>query len=144
MTTRTEFLGRIRTAMGRTPGLFAAEPSVRPVRPRERLEVLRRELSERWRENLERFRQEFERVGGVLHRVTAATEVPDAIVRIAAAGGGRRVVAWHGDALGLDVATPLAARGLQASAAPATKGEGPKRQHRRGMDAETELGVQRV
>jgi L-lactate dehydrogenase complex protein LldG len=141
MTTRAEFLGRIRTQMGRTPGLFPAEPSARPARPRERLEVLRRELSERWRENLERFRHEFERVGGVLHRVTDAAEAPGAIARIAAERGLHRVVAWHGDALGLDVAAPLTARGLEATAAPAVEVPVAERERRRALAAAADLGV---
>jgi L-lactate dehydrogenase complex protein LldG len=141
MTTRAEFLARIRAEMGRAPGLFAAEVSVRPTRPRERLALLRRELSERWREDLERFGQEFERVGGVLHRVSAAAQVPDAIARIAAERGARRVVAWHGDALGLDVAAPLAAHGLQASAAPAAEVDADERGRRRALAADADLGV---
>jgi L-lactate dehydrogenase complex protein LldG len=141
VSTRAEFLGRIRTQMGRTRGLFAAEVSTRPARPRERLEVLRRELSERWRENLERFRQEFERVGGVLHRVSDASEVPEAIGRIAAERGLRRVVAWHGDALGLDVTAPLTARGLEATAAPATEVSAAERERRRALAAAADLGV---
>jgi L-lactate dehydrogenase complex protein LldG len=141
MSTRAEFVARIRTEMGRTPGLFAAEPSVRPARPRERFEVLRRELSERWREHLERFRHEFERVGGILHRVTDAAEVPEAIARLAAERGGRRVVAWHGEALGLDVAGPLAARGLQASAAPVAEVDAAERDRRRALAADADLGV---
>lgn len=141
MTTRAEFLARIRREVGRTAGLFAAEASVRPARPRERFEVLRRELSERWRENLERFEGEFERVGGIFHRVSAAGAVPDAVARIATERGARRVVAWHGDALGLDVATPLAAGGFQASAAPAVEVDAAERERRRTLAADADLGV---
>ncbi len=82
MTTRAEFLRRIRTEMGRTSGLFVAETSARPPAPRERLELLRRELAERWRENLRHFQRELEGVGGVLHQVTVAAEVPDAIAAL--------------------------------------------------------------
>jgi L-lactate dehydrogenase complex protein LldG len=141
VTTRAEFLGRIRTEMGRTPGRFVAETAARPSRPRERLEVLRRELSERWPDNLERFRREFERVGGVLHRVSVAAEVPEAIARVAAERGLRRVVAWHADALGLDVAAPLAARGLEATAAPASEVAAVERARRRALAAAADLGV---
>ena len=141
MTTRAEFLGRIRAQMGRTPGLFTAETSARPTRPAERLEVLRRELSERWRENLERFRHEFERVGGVLHRVADPGAVPDAIARIAGERGMHRVVAWHGEAIGLDVAAPLAARGLEATAAPAGEVPDAERQRLRATAAAADLGV---
>jgi L-lactate dehydrogenase complex protein LldG len=141
VTTRAEFLARIRTQMGRTRGLFQAETSMRPARPRERLEVLRRELSEHWRENLERFQHEFERVGGVLHRVSEAAEAPEVIAAIAAERGMHRVVAWHGDALGLEVAGPLAARGFDVTAAPAAEVPAAERQRRRALAAAAELGV---
>jgi L-lactate dehydrogenase complex protein LldG len=141
MTTRAEFLRRIRTEMGRTPGLFAAETSARPARPRERLDLLRRELSERWRETLGRFQLEFERVGGVLHQVARAAEVPEAIATLAAERGVQRVVAWHADALGLDVAAPLAARGLHTSAAPGVEVGAAERTERRELAAAADLGV---
>jgi L-lactate dehydrogenase complex protein LldG len=141
VTTRAEFLGRIRAEMGRAGARFAAETSARPARPRERLDVLRRELAERWRESLQRFTLEFERVGGVLHRVAAASEVPDAIARIAGERDMRRIVAWHGDALGLDVAGPLAARGLEAVAAPAMEVSAAERERRRHLAAAADLGV---
>jgi L-lactate dehydrogenase complex protein LldG len=51
------------------------------------------------------------------------------------------VVAWHGDALGLDVAAPLAAHGLQASAAPAAEVDADERGRRRGLAADADLGV---
>ena len=85
-------LGRIRAEMAKTPGLFAATPSARPARPRERLDVLRRELSERWPESLARFVREFERVGGVFHRVASVAQVPDVIASIAAEREMRKVV----------------------------------------------------
>jgi L-lactate dehydrogenase complex protein LldG len=127
--------------MGKTRGLFEAAPAPRPARPRERLEVLRRELSERWRENLERFTREFERVGGVLHRVGDAQQVPDVVARIAGERQLRSIVAWHGDALGLDVAGPLAARGLQTSAAPAAEVTAAERAQHRTLAATADLGV---
>ena len=141
MTTRAEFLGRIRTQMGRTPGLFPAEPSARPARPRERLEVLRRELSERWRENLDRFGREFERVAGVLHRVGAADEVPGVVARIAAERGMRKVVAWPAATLGLDVVAPLAAQGLEAAAMPGADVDARERERLRAVVAAADLGV---
>jgi L-lactate dehydrogenase complex protein LldG len=139
--TKAEFLARIRGEMGKTPGRFTAATAPRPARPSERLEILRRELAERWREDLERFTREFERVGGVLHRVREAREVPDAIARIAGERGLRSVVAWHADALGLDVAAPLAARGLETSAAPAAEVAASERAQRRALAAAADLGV---
>lgn len=139
--TKAEFLARIRSEMDRTRGLFEASPAPRPARPRERLALLRRELAERWRETLDRFTREFERVGGVLHRVVEAREVPDAIARIAGERQLKSVVAWHGDALGLDVADPLAARGLKTSAAPGTEVSAAERAQRRARAAAADLGV---
>lgn len=139
--TRTEFLARIRGEMGKTRGLFEASTTPRPARARERLDLLRRELSERWDQNLERFTREFERVGGVLHRVGEAREVPDAIARIAGERQLTSVVAWDGDALGLDVAEPLAARGLTTSAAPGVEVSAAEREQRRALAAAAELGV---
>jgi L-lactate dehydrogenase complex protein LldG len=141
VTTRAEFLARIRAEMDRTQGLFPATTAERPARPRQRLDLLRRELAEGWRENLERFAREFERVGGVLHRVTEAREVPEAIARIAGERGMRRVVAWHDDALGVDVAAPLGARGLEVSAAPAAEATAEERARRRALAAAADLGV---
>jgi len=139
--TKAEFLARIRSETGRTRGLFEASPPPRPARPRERLALLRRELAERWRETVDRFTREFERVGGVLHRVGEAREVPDAIARIAGERQLKSVVAWHGDALGLDVADPLAARGLKTSAAPDTEVSLTEREQRRALAAAADLGV---
>jgi L-lactate dehydrogenase complex protein LldG len=119
MTTRAEFFGRIRQAMGETSGLFAAAPTERPAQPRRLVETLRRELSERWPETLERFRGELERVGGVFHRVGALAEVADVVGGIARERGVRRVVTWHPSALGADLGGDLAAHGLEAEAMPA-------------------------
>lgn len=138
---RATFLARIRAEMGRTGGRTSARPSARPESPRARLEVLRREMSERWPESLARFTREFERVGGVLHRVTDPHEVPETIARIARERGMHRVVAWHAHALGLDVASALGAHGLQTSAAPAAEVDGPERERRRALAAAADLGV---
>ena len=141
MTTRAEFIARIRSEMGRARGIPLARPSARPARPRERWDILRRELSERWRENLERFVREFERVGGVFHRVGEAAEAPATIARVASERGMQRVVTWHAGPLGLDVASALTARGLQASAAPAGEVTAAERAERRAVAAAADLGV---
>jgi L-lactate dehydrogenase complex protein LldG len=141
VTTRAEFLRRIRTEVSRTPGLVPAETSAPLAGAGERVALLRRELSERWRENLERFGRELERVGGVLHRVATSGEVADTIARLAGERGMRRTVAWHEGALGLDVATALAARGMAATGAPATEVDADERDRRRGLAAAAELGV---
>ena len=141
MSTRSEFLGRIRTEMGRTAGLFPATPSVRPTRPRERLEVLRRELSERWPESLARFVREFERVGGVFHRVARPADVSDVIASIAAERQMQRVVSWHPEALRLELAGPLTSRGLQVSAMPGGEVPAAERERLRAVVAAADLGV---
>src|SRR5438874_3218296 len=141
MTTRAEFLERIRAEVARTQGLPAREPAVRPARPHERLDVLRRELSERWRENLERFGRELERVGGVLHRVAEAADVVDVVARIAAERAMDKVVAWPGATLGLDVTAPLAARGLQATLMPGAEVGSAERERLRDVAAAAQLGV---
>jgi L-lactate dehydrogenase complex protein LldG len=138
---RATFLARIRAEMGRAGGRAPAQPSARPESPRARLEVLRREMSERWRESLARFTREFERVGGVLHRVADAHEVPETIAGIARERGMHRVIAWNADALGVDVATALAARGLQTSAAPDIEVDARERERRRAVAAAADLGV---
>ena len=127
--------------MARTSGLFAATPSARPARPRERLDVLRRELSERWPESLARFVREFERVGGVFHRVASVAQVPDVIASIAAEREMRKVVSWHPEALRLDLAAPLTGRGLQVSAMPGGEVTAVERERLRAVVAAADLGV---
>ena len=141
MTTRAEFFERIRgeVARGRGAGLGTTAP--RPAKPGERLEMLRRELSERWRENLDRFGREFERVAGVLHRVGGADEVPGVVARIAAERGMRKVVAWPAATLGLDVVAPLAAHGLEAAAMPGAEVDARERERLRALAAAADLGV---
>lgn len=141
MTDRAAFLARIRAEMGRVRGRAPAAAAARPARARERLELLRRELSERWESSLRRFTREFERVGGAVHRVREAREAPEVIAAIAGERDARRVVAWHPDALGLDVAAPLTARGLEVSAAPDVERDAAERQRRRAVAAAADLGV---
>jgi L-lactate dehydrogenase complex protein LldG len=141
LTTRAEFLARIRREMGRAPGAPMGAVSVRSARPRERLELLRRELAERWRDTLARFTYEFERVGGVFHRVADAAAVVPAIARLAEEQGMRRAVTWHATTLGVEVAAPLAARGLQAEVAPAAEVDAAERARLRAIAAAADLGV---
>lgn len=141
MTTRAQFLSRIRDEMGRAGRVPAGAVAPRPARPRERLDLLRRELAERWVDNLARFTREFERVGGVLHRVGAVGEVAPLIARLAAERGMRTVVTWDAGALGVDVATPLAAGGLQATPAPPAEVDAGERARLRAIAAGADLGV---
>jgi L-lactate dehydrogenase complex protein LldG len=141
VTTKAEFFARIRSEMARAHGVPAGAAAARPIRPRERLDLLRRELSERWRGTLERFAREFERVGGVLHRVAEAGEVAGVVEAIAAERRLRRVIAWPPAALGLDVASALAARGLDAVALPADDVVAAERERLRAVAAAADLGV---
>jgi L-lactate dehydrogenase complex protein LldG len=141
MTTRTDFLARIRGEMAKTRGLFPATPSARPVRPRERLDVLRRELSERWPAMLERFRAEFERVGGVFHRVPGVADVPAALARICGERDARSVVTWAVPALGIDAAPSLAAAGIAVHAMPAVVPSIDERARLRATIAHADVGV---
>src|SRR5207245_10855402 len=63
-TTSAEFLARIRGEMAKTRGLFPASPAERPAQPRQRLDLLRRELSERRPQTRARLRSAIARVAG--------------------------------------------------------------------------------
>src|SRR2546425_9286139 len=110
MTTRTEFLARIRTEVGKTPGLFSARTAPRPSDPRAATEAIRRELAERWPQALERFQTEFERVAGVFHRAASLAGVPQVVARIAREREVRRLGAWHARAPGAAPLDALPAR----------------------------------
>jgi L-lactate dehydrogenase complex protein LldG len=150
MTERAAFLQRIRSEMARAQSGAASaahRPGVagtasRPERPREMVEILRRELAERWRETLERFRVEFERVAGVYHRVAGVDDVPDVIGAIARERGSRRAITWHPGPLGVDWRDALAARGLGTVAMPVAGVEpAGERQALRDLIAAADLGV---
>jgi L-lactate dehydrogenase complex protein LldG len=73
--------------------------------------------------------------------VADARAVLETIAAIAGERGAQRVVAWHADALGLDVAAPLAGHGLATSAAPAAEVPAAERERRRALAAAADLGV---
>ena len=75
MTSRAQFLGRVRAEMAKTRGLFPATVAQRPSDPLEAAALLRRQLAERWPQALDRFREEFERVSGVFHRVESLADI---------------------------------------------------------------------
>jgi len=141
VTSKADFLARIRTEMAKTPGLFAASPAARPARPGERLEVLRRELSERWPQMLERFRAEFERVAGIFHRVSSAAEVPAVLERICRERAARRLMAWPPEELGVAIAPGLAAAGISVESMPRALVPESERRRLRDVAAEADLGV---
>jgi L-lactate dehydrogenase complex protein LldG len=141
VTTREEFLTRVRGEMAKTPGLFTAKPSDRPARPRERLEMLRRELSERWPQSVERFRAEFERVAGVFHRVPTAADVPALLERLCRERDARSVVTWGPEALGVDVVPTLTGAGIAVEAMPHVVPPAAERGRLRELIAHADLGV---
>ena len=140
MTTRSEFLDRIRSEMGKTQGRFAAQPTPRPARPSDAADIVRRQLAERWPETLQRFREEFERVGGVFHRVARAADVPGIVGTLARERSARRLVAWHAAGVGADLAAPLRAHGLGVDVVTAGSG-GVERQQIRAAAAAADLGL---
>jgi L-lactate dehydrogenase complex protein LldG len=140
MTTRAEFMGRVRAEMAKTTGLFPAATAPRPARPREAAELVRREMAERWPAALAKFREEFERVAGVFHRVASLAEVPGVIRAIAADRGAREIVTWEPAALGFDLRPSLGREGLAVMVAPPGGGDEPRRRHREEA-ARAGLGV---
>lgn len=141
MTTRVDFMARIRAEVARAQPLFTASPAPRPRQPLEQAHAVRRQLAERWPETLERFRREFERVGGVFHRVPELGAASDAIAAIARERGMRRAVTWDAAALGADVAGELARRGLEARAMPGEVPDVDARAFLRAAVAAADLGV---
>jgi L-lactate dehydrogenase complex protein LldG len=141
VTTRADFLHRIRAQMARTPALFPAAVSLRPARPREVADTIRRELAERWPATLERFQTEFEAVGGVLHRVATVQEVPGVVGRLARERGAGSVVAWHPSALGFDPAPGLTAEKLTPHAMPDALPDATERRALRETIATTPIGL---
>jgi L-lactate dehydrogenase complex protein LldG len=141
VSSRAEFLDRIRGQMAKAPGAFTAAPSLRSARPREVAETIRRELSERWRETLDTFQREFERVGGVLHRVPTTAEVAGVVGRLARERSAEGVIAWHPSALGFDPSPGLQGEGLRVHGMPAAVPEAEIRRELRQIIATTPIGL---
>lgn len=140
MTTRAEFLLRIRTEMRRTTGQFPASTAARPERAAEAADTVRRQMAERWPVALQRFRQEFEGVSGVFHRVADITAAADVIRDIARAKGARELLSWDPHELGFDLRPSLEPDGLRLTAAP-SDGEEKARRRYREVAAQAEIGV---
>jgi L-lactate dehydrogenase complex protein LldG len=141
MTSRAEFLSRIRAQIARSPGGFVAAPSLRPAQPREVADTIRRELAERWSATLVRFQHEFERVGGVFHRAASVAEVPAIVGALARARAAESVVAWHPRALGFDPAPGLAGEKLACHVMPDAVPDERARARLRETIATTPLGL---
>src|SRR5438093_12962080 len=142
MTTRAEFMARIRAELGKTRGLPPATPARRPERPRVEAEAIRAELAERWPEALERFRHGLEKVGGVFYRVATLAEVVPVVAGIARERAARRLVSWHAAELGGDLGPALTAQGLEPVAMPPGEGaSAAERQRLRGLVAAAQRGL---
>ncbi|HEY7539988.1 MAG TPA: lactate utilization protein [Methylomirabilota bacterium] len=142
MTTKAEFLGRIRERVRQAPGRFAASSARRPPHPAAEAETIRRELAERWPETLEGFRREFEGVAGVFHRVASIDMVPAVVSSIAREREARDVVTWHASALGADLTPALGARGLEVHPMPGAEPDGAvERERLRAVAARADLGL---
>jgi L-lactate dehydrogenase complex protein LldG len=142
VSTKAEFLARIREQVRRAPARFAAATARRPQHPAAEAESIRRELAERWPETLDAFRREFEGVAGVFHRVTSIDMVPDAVARIAREREARGLVAWHASALGADLVPALGAHGLDVHQMPAAEPTGSgERERLRSIAARADLGL---
>jgi L-lactate utilization protein LutC len=141
MTTRAEFLQRVRREMAKTRGLFFAAPADRPVDPAEGAEAIRRQLLERWLAALERFREEFERVGGVFYHATGMDEVPAAVSRIAKERDARRIITWSPSLLGSGLGNRLRADGLEVVEEPPDGATGEERTRFRQAASEADIGV---
>ncbi len=141
MSSRAEFLTRIRAQMARTPALFPATPSLRPAHPNEVADTIRRELAERWPATLEKFQRELERVGGVLHRAPTVDEVPRIVGRLARERDARSVVTWPPSALGFDPTPGFADEHLACHVMPETTPDAERRRALRETIASTPIGL---
>jgi L-lactate dehydrogenase complex protein LldG len=141
MTSRTEFLDRIRCEVGKTRGLFPASAAERPAAPVEAAALVRRQLAERWPETLERFRHEFERVGGVFHRASRAADVAGIVRDLARERQAKRLVAWPGTAVRADLVDTLARDGLTTDVMPGRDVGDDDRRRLRAVSAQADLGL---
>ncbi|MFQ5830750.1 MAG: lactate utilization protein C [Candidatus Methylomirabilia bacterium] len=113
MTTRAQFLQRVRREMGKKAGLFPARSANRPADPGALAQAIRRQLAERWPTAVEQFREEFERVGGSFYRVAGMEDALATIRQIARQRDVQRVLAWAQPMLGAELAAGLRAEGLE-------------------------------
>jgi L-lactate dehydrogenase complex protein LldG len=127
--------------MAHGPALFSAASSARPAHPREIVDTIRRELTERWPATLQRFQREFERVGGVLHRAASVHDVPGIVARLARERNAEDVLTWHPAALGFDPVAGLISERLVTHVMPETLPDAAERRALRDTIASTLLGL---
>lgn len=140
MSTRAEFLARIRREMAKTRGLFPARSADRPQNPVALAEAIRRQLAERWPAALEKWKEEFERVSGIFYRVADLEEAILTISRIAAERNARRVLAWASPIFGPGMGERLRASGLDVTEE-ALDGAGSMRPGFKQASAQADMGV---
>ena len=141
MTTRAEFMSRVRREVARAAGLFPATVSARPSDPAGAAEAVAGQLAERWPAALQRFREEFERVAGVLHVVPGWEAVPATVAEIARERGATRIVGWSEAALGADPGPALRERGLEAVLEPDAIVDRAEAERLRAASAGAEIGL---
>lgn len=142
MATRALFLEGIRKEVQKAGESFRASASIRPARPTDAAELVRRQMAERWPDALDRFTREFERVAGVFHRVADWGEVPEVILEIAREKAAGAVVAWDEPAaLGVDLRPRLEAGGLSVAVAAAGDIDEIARLRHREASARAPIGV---
>ena len=141
MTTRVQFIHRVRREMAKTRGLFPARSAERPADPLALAEAIRRQLAERWPAALEKFREEFERVGGVFYHVARIDDVPSLASRIAKERNAKRVITWASSVFSDGLGDRLRAEGLEVMEEPRGAAGGDARARFREGASQAEIGV---
>jgi L-lactate dehydrogenase complex protein LldG len=139
MATREAFLARVRAGLGRTGPPAAPAPG----RPPGAAAPGREAVSPDWVALLARFRAEAERVGTVCHRAATLADATALVLGLARDRGAGRVAAWAGGPPGpaADVATGLAAAGLEVGEAAVEEPPATDRAAARDYLARADLGL---
>lgn len=119
MSSRDDFLARVRQEMARTEGLFPAVPATRPTDPAGAAAVVRERARRQTEALLARFRIEAERVGVEVHRANTIADAGELVLELATVRAVRRVATWGRRAMGLGsaVAARLRKAGLEVAEA---------------------------
>ncbi|MBI2469104.1 MAG: lactate utilization protein [Candidatus Rokubacteria bacterium] len=143
MTTRPEFLERVRREMARAVGLAPVEASRRPADPAGAAAAVHAAARGRVEELFARFRAEAEQVGAAVHRAATGTEAGEVVWRLAAERGIQRVVMWsrRGPGWVAAVAARLGDGGLEVAEGAPEDAAGAGRERLRGVVAAADLGL---